>query len=151
MRKRIAIAAAITASLALWAAVSPQTTVDKEVPTPSQTTAVTAPQATPSEPTEPTPLLTTEMEEVDGTIADHVLEEADEQPSAPTPAPTAENQTVSPPEPPASLEPEIETIGDNSADMVYVPGFGWIESQGPNQVEYAKDMYENGNKIGIMG
>ena len=37
------------------------------------------------------------------------------------------------------------------ADMVYVPGFGWIESQGPNQVEYAEDMYENGNKIGIMG
>ena len=37
------------------------------------------------------------------------------------------------------------------ADMVYVPGFGWIESQGPNHVEYAEDMYENGNKIGIMG
>ena len=35
--------------------------------------------------------------------------------------------------------------------MVYVPGFGWIESQGPNQVTYAADMYENGNKIGIMG
>lgn len=35
-------------------------------------------------------------------------------------------------------------------NMVYVTGFGWIESQGPNHVEYAKDMYENGNKIGIM-
>ena len=35
--------------------------------------------------------------------------------------------------------------------MVYVEGFGWIESQGPNHVEYAEDMYENGNKIGIMG
>ena len=35
--------------------------------------------------------------------------------------------------------------------MVYVPGFGWIESQGPNHVEYAEDMYENSNKIGIMG
>lgn len=34
---------------------------------------------------------------------------------------------------------------------VYVPGFGWIESQGPNHAEYAEDMYENGNKIGIMG
>ena len=35
--------------------------------------------------------------------------------------------------------------------MVYVPGFGWVESQGSNHVEYAEDMYENGNKIGIMG
>ena len=138
MRKRIAIDAAITASLALWAAVSPQTTVDKEVPTPSQTTAVTAPQATPSEPTEPTPLLTTEMEEVDGTIVEPVLEEADEQPPDPAPEPTAENQA------------EPETGVGSSADMVYVPGFGWIESQGPNQVEYAEDMYENGKKIGIM-
>lgn len=32
--------------------------------------------------------------------------------------------------------------------MVYVPGFGWLKSQGPN---HAEDMYENGNKIGIMG
>ncbi len=36
-------------------------------------------------------------------------------------------------------------------NMVYVPGFGWIEGQGPNQATYAEDMYENGNKIGIMG
>ena len=35
--------------------------------------------------------------------------------------------------------------------MVYMPDFGWIESQGPNHVEYAEDMYENRNKIGIMG
>lgn len=35
--------------------------------------------------------------------------------------------------------------------MVYVEGFGWIENQGPNHVEYAEDMYENGNKVGIMG
>lgn len=33
----------------------------------------------------------------------------------------------------------------------YVEGFGWIESQGPNYIEYAADMYENGNKIGSMG
>lgn len=33
MKKRIIIAAAITASFALWAAVWPQTAVDKETPT----------------------------------------------------------------------------------------------------------------------
>ena len=79
------------------------------------------------------------------------MEEANEQPPAPTPAPTAENQGVSALEPPTPLESETETSGDSSGDMAYVPGFGWIESQGPNQVIYADNMYENGNKIGIMG
>lgn len=38
MKKQIAIAAAITASLALWAAVSPQTAVDKETTHPNPNT-----------------------------------------------------------------------------------------------------------------
>ena len=151
MKKRIAIAVAITASLALWAAVSPQTAVDKETPALTPTPPVIASQAPLPEPPEPATPLTTEMEKVNGTIAEPVLEEADEQPPAPTPVPTVENQAESAPEPPAPLGPETETSGDNSADMVYVPGFGWIESQGPNQATYAEDMYENGNKIGIMG
>ncbi|RGE65333.1 DUF6550 family protein [Anaerotruncus colihominis] len=151
MKKQIAIAAAITASLALWAAVWPQTTVDKETPTLTPTPAVIAPQAPLPEPTEPAMPLTTETEEADGTIAEPVLEEAGEHPSSPDPEPTTENQAEPAPQTPTPLEPEIEAIGDNSADMVYVPGFGWIESQGPNQATYAEDMYENGNKIGIMG
>lgn len=50
-------------------------------------------------------------------------------------------------------EPEPTPTSPDSApdDMVYVPGFGWLESQGPNHCEYAADMYENGNKIGNMG
>ena len=35
-------------------------------------------------------------------------------------------------------------------DMVYVPGFGWLESQGEGTVIHAENMYENGNKVGIM-
>jgi len=95
--------------------------------------------------------LTTETEEVDGTIVEPVLEEVDEQSSAPVPEPTPENQTEPASAPSSLLEPEPETNGDSSANMVYVPGFGWIEIQGPNQATYAEDMYENGNKIGIMG
>lgn len=151
MKKQIAIAAAITASLALWAAVWPQTTVDKETPTLTPTPAVIAPQAPLPEPTEPAMPLTTETEEADGTIAEPVLEEAGEHPSSPDPEPTTENQAEPAPKTPTPLEPEIEAIVDNLADMVYVPGFGWIESQGPNQATYAEDIYENGNKIGIMG
>jgi hypothetical protein len=35
--------------------------------------------------------------------------------------------------------------------MVYVPGFGLIESQGEGTVTYNEGMRENGNKVGIMG
>ncbi len=34
--------------------------------------------------------------------------------------------------------------------MVYVPGFGWLESQGEGTVIYDDMMYENGNKVGSM-
>lgn len=99
--------------------------------------------------------LTTEMKEVAGMRAESILEEADEQPPAPTPAPTAENQAESALEPTDTPEPEPipepEVTDRSSENMVYVPGFGWIENQGPNQATYAEDMYENGNKIGIMG
>ena len=155
MKKQIAIAAAITASLALWAAVSPQTAVDKETPTLTPTPAVIAPQTPLPEPPEPAMTLTTEMEKADGMIAEPVLEEADEQPSSPDPEPTTENQAEPALEPTDTPEPELipepEVTDSSSENMVYVPGFGWIESQGPNQATYAEDMYENGNKIGIMG
>ena len=47
-----------------------------------------------------------------------------------------------PPQPPKELQP---------GDRVYVAGFGWIECEGPNHCEDGTDIYENGNKIGIMG
>lgn len=53
--------------------------------------------------------------------------------SAPTSAPS---QTVTDPQP---------------GDMVYVPGFGWLECQGPGEVIHDENIYENGNKIGVMG
>jgi len=56
------------------------------------------------------------MEEVDGTIAEPVLEEANEQPPVPDPEPI----------------PELEVTDNSSEYMVYLPGFVWIESQGPN-------------------
>ena len=35
--------------------------------------------------------------------------------------------------------------------QVYFLGFGWIDGNDtPNEVYYAEDMYENGNKVGIM-
>ena len=155
MKKQIAIAAAITASLALWAAVSPQTAGGKETPAPSPTPAVAAPQRALTQPKEPEVSLTTELEQVEETIAESVTAETVEQLPASAQKPTAGNQDTPAPEPTDTPEPEPPTepeVTDSSSEnMVYVPGFGWIGSQGPNQVTYAEDMYENGNKIGIMG
>ena len=69
----------------------------------------------------------TDNREVNGTISEPILEEANEQPSYPDLEPI----------------PELENADSRSENMVYVPGFGWIESQGSNQVEYAEDIYKN--------
>lgn len=42
-------------------------------------------------------------------------------------------------------------MGDtNAAGQIYVEGFGWVTPSGPNDGGTLDDMYENGNKIGIM-
>jgi hypothetical protein len=60
---------------------------------------------------------------------------------------------VTPPVP--TPEPVIQQPVTNQSvqagDMVYVPGFGWFESQGEGAVTYNEGMRENGNKVGIMG
>ena len=52
--------------------------------------------------------------------------------------------------PPQEPEPAPVSLNSTPDNMVYVPGFGWLENQGPNHCDYAADMYENGNKIGRM-
>ena len=47
-----------------------------------------------------------------------------------------------PPQPSKELHP---------GDKVYVAGFGWVEYEGPNHSKDGTDIYENGNKIGIIG
>ena len=165
MKKRIIIAAVFTACLALCAAVWPQTEKVEKPPAPSETANVTTPRPTLPEPEELIlPAITGKKEsEMSGTKS--AQETTTEELPVPAPEiedePMAEQKSAPPmqtdptPVQPAQPEPKSapEPIANDNelADMVYVPGFGWIESQGPNQVEYAEDMYENGNKIGIMG
>ncbi len=40
--------------------------------------------------------------------------------------------------------------GDAKDGMMYVEGFGWLPDEGKGAGTSAEDMYENGNKIGIM-
>ena len=74
--------------------------------------------------------------------------------STPTPTPTltqtpAPIPTSAPTPTPAAVPPTPQPM--QSGDMVYVEGFGWLESQGEGTVIYDEMMYENGNKVGSMG
>jgi len=141
----------------------PQTEKVEKTPAPSKTANVTTPRPTLPETEELVLPAITEKQESGMPEAESAPEVAAKE--LPTPAPEIEDeaeteqksapptQTESAPVHPTQSESAPEPIANDNelADMVYVPGFGWIESQGPNQVEYAEDMYENGNKIGAMG
>lgn len=81
----------------------------------------------------------------------------DEKPQEP-PALTEDANTTNPATPPAYEEPEKTTppadntpkTGDTKDGMVYVEGFGWLPDEGAGSGINADDMYENGNKVGIM-
>ena len=165
MKNRITIAAVFTACLALCAAVWPQTEKVGKTPAPSETAAVTAPQPTLQGAEKPVLPVVTEKKETEMPEAESAPEVAAEELPIPVPEIEDEAETeqeyvpptqtdsipVQPTQPEPKSAPEPIANDNELTDMVYVPGFGWIESQGPNQVEYAEDMYENGNKIGIMG
>ena len=167
MKKRAIIAAVFTVCLALCAAVWPQTEMLEGTLLPSETAAVTAPQPTPPETEERVlPAIVEKQEsgmpEVESApevpaeelpisapkIEDDAETEPESVPSMQTDF-AAVHSTQSEPEPLPKPEPMVNDNG--SADMAYVPGFGWMQSEGPNHVGYAEDVYENGNKIGIMG
>lgn len=165
MKKRIIIATAFTACLALCAAVWPQTEKVERTPAPSETANVTTPRPTLPEPEELILPAITEKKESEMLEAESALEVATEELPIPVPEIEDEAETeqeyvpptqtdsipVQPTQPEPKSAPEPIANDNELADMVYVPGFGWIQSEGPNHVEYAEDMYENGNKIGTMG
>lgn len=87
----------------------------------------------------------------------------DEKPQEP-PALEEDADATNPETPPAYEEPEKTTppandtssaentpkTGDTKDGMVYVEGFGWLPDEGAGSGINADDMYENGNKVGIM-
>lgn len=67
----------------------------------------------------------------------------------------AEEATVSEkqsePKPTSASAPPQTNAMPQAGDLVYVPGFGYLECQGPGEVTRSEAMYENGNKVGTMG
>lgn len=81
----------------------------------------------------------------------------DDKPEEP-PALTEDSDTKKKDTPPVYEEPEetkkptddTPKTGDTKDGMVYVEGFGWLPDEGAGSGTNADDMYENGNKVGIM-
>ena len=154
MKKRIITVTAFAACLALCTAMWPQNEPAVETSASPISPAVIAAQPEVSEIPEIKEFIVPEEEKADVLQAEPVKEVATALRPSPIQA-TPSSEVQAPPEQNSTplQEPEPAPASPDSApdNMVYVPGFGWLESQGPNHVEYAEDMYENGNKIGIMG
>lgn len=157
MKKRIIIAAAFTACLALCAAVWPQAETVGETPAPPQTPAVSAPEPIDAEVKLETEIDLPPEKEKAVTPQPEPPHETTNEPepapveasAAPNTRPTAESEHA--PEPTPAPDPAQAVTDLQPGDIVYVEGFGWLEYQGPNHCEYGADIYENGNKIGSMG
>lgn len=148
--KKLSAALLITACTALYALVWPQAEPLENVPIEPEPPAVSPEIASvenqPSvqpEPIHTEPPLAAEAAPI-AEKEDVIVEQAD--------IPTPKDTTVPepPPQAPADLiiEPENTTAPDN---CTWVPGFGYVKNGGSNVCYYAEDIYENGNKIGIMG
>ncbi len=152
--KKFIIVTMIAACAALCAAVWPHDNAIEETPVPAAETAVNAKEATVAEIEEPATL----AEKEKGTIR---RQEAprEEQPEpeigpiempADSGLPSSTGQTPAKNFVPESASPQ-PSKELQPGDKVYVVGFGWVEYEGPNHCEDGTDIYENGNKIGIMG
>ena len=154
--KKFVIAAMIAACIALCTAVWLHGNAVGETPVPATKTAVSAKKAT---------VVETETEENSASLAE-TENEVPQQEVSPEERPEPEAESIetpadselqpstgqtptkismpeqTPPQAPKELQP---------GDKVYVAGFGWGEYEGPNHCEDGADIYENGNKIGIMG
>lgn len=91
-------------------------------------------------------------------VAEKALETPPPQPiekPQPTNTPTTTTQTATKPTTspvPISTEPKMgDTRIIDGKKQSYFLGFGWIDDMGENKCIYVEGMYENGNKIGIMG
>ena len=156
MRKYIMVVA-IAACLALCAIAWPQCEKVEEISKPTQTTKINTPEAPAMAPKEENGVLPQEEKEhtepPQSELSPETIPELEptpaEIPMIPEAQPTPEATLTLKPVP--DPVPAQTVIDLQPSEMVYVPGFGWLESQGEGTVIHDDMMYENGNKVGIMG
>ena len=154
--KKFVIATMIAAGVAMCAAVWPHGNAVEETPAPAVETAVSAKKAT---------VVEIETEENSASLAE-MENEVPQQEASQEERPEPETESIETPadselqlsaeQMPAKNSVPEQTLSQPSkelqpGDKVYVAGFGWVEYEGPNHCEDGTDIYENGNKIGIMG
>ena len=145
MKKHIILTGTAIAAVALCWAICGGTAKVDTVPAPAAESAVSAlcaPQTRPSSNNIITePVMQPETVPVTGSAASPAQNCPQETPvviSAPQPA-----------EEPIAEQPAEEPPAQNG--MIYVPGFGYLQSEGPGEWSVSESMYENGNKVGTMG
>ena len=154
--KKLIIVTMIAAGIAMCATVWPHGNVVEETPAPAVETAVSAKKAT---------VVEIETEENSASLAE-MENEVPQQEASQEERPEPETESIETPadselqlsaeQMPAKNSVPEQTLSQPSkelqpGDKVYVAGFGWVEYEGPNHCEDGADIYENGNKIGIMG
>ena len=155
--KKFVIATMIAACVALCAAVWPHGNAVEETPVPAAETAVSTKKATAAEiETEQEPALLPEKEKGAIQQQEAPQEEQPEPKTGPIEMPAVPECQPSTEQIPTKNSAPEQTLSQPSkelqpGDKVYVAGFGWVEYEGPNHCEDGADIYENGNKIGIMG
>ena len=151
MKKNVISAIAIGLILCAAAWLQLETSAAEETPAEPTPPTVTAAQTdTPELTTEAKPLTTAEEEKDDAPQTEAVHDTVIEQEPTPAEEPTASEKQLEPKPTPTPAPPKANTT-PQAGDMVYVPGFGYLECQGPGEVTRSEAMCENGNKVGMMG
>ena len=148
MKKNIisAIAIGLILCAAAWPQLEPSV---EETPTePTQPTVTATQTDTPELPEEAEPLTAEGKDDAPKTEAIHDI--VIEQKTTPAEEPAVSEKQPEPKPTPASAPPKTNAT-PQAGDLVYVPGFGYLECQGPGEVTRSEAMYENGNKVGTMG
>lgn len=156
MKKQIIVGIGIVACVALCVAVWPRSAEVEGLPDePIEAAISTKIEATSEEIPSifisadiPAPIMES-VAESEPQIAEVTAEKETENPAPPTVSAT---QAVSK-STPASSKPKPEnTKVVDGIPYIYVQGFGWIEDHSDESYgTFAADMYENGNKISVMG
>ena len=154
MKKHIILIGTAIAAVALCWALGGGTAKVDTVPAPAAENAVSAPCAPQAQPVELSsniiitePVTQPETVSVAGSAASPAQDYPQETPvviSEPTPA---EELTVEPPEKCAPASTNEVQLHD---EMLYVPDFGYLQSEGTGEWSVSEGMHENGNKVGIM-